>query len=102
MVARCGPRNSGLVVLRAVAALAAQRHFGIRTKCIEEGLYRLGVARRGKGRLPAIALTDPDRLDPRQAARADRMDRRRGGIRGLRLEATAARPFAEILESWEA
>ena len=48
-------------------------------KRIEEGLYRLGVARRRKGRLPALALTDPDRLDPRQAARADRMDRRHLG-----------------------
>ena len=47
-------------MLRTVATLAAQGQLGIRTERIEECLYRLGVARCRKGRLPAFALADPD------------------------------------------
>jgi len=66
-------------VLRAVAALAAERQFGIGAQGIEEGLHRLRLAGGGKGRLPAVALAEPDRLHPRHAARADRVNRRHLG-----------------------
>jgi hypothetical protein len=63
-------------VPQAVAALAAQRQLGVRTERIEESLNRLGITRSGKSRLSAFALTDPYRIDPREASRADRVNRR--------------------------
>jgi hypothetical protein len=63
-------------VLLAVAALTAQRQFGVLAQGVEKRIDGLRFAGSGKGCLTAITLTDPNRLDATQATRTHRMNRR--------------------------
>ena len=62
-------------MLAAILALAAQRQFAVFAEREEKGIDRFRFAGSGKSRLAAVALTDPYRVDPREASRADRVDR---------------------------
>lgn len=62
------------MVLAAILALAAQRQFGVFAEGEKEGIDGLRFAGCRKGGMAAIALPDPDRIQPAQTARADRVD----------------------------